>query len=122
MKYTKEQRIDIGRQVFTHELSHTDAEKKYGVVRSCIDIYIQDYKIANGIPTQTHPDRLERPTLVKRELPPDIETYKAMSKEELIDELIRAKVNEARAKKGYAVKGDGANKEYTSLSSKNSKL
>ena len=26
MKYTKEQRIDIGRQVFTHEISHVDAE------------------------------------------------------------------------------------------------
>ena len=28
-----------------------------------------------------------------------------MSKEELIDELIRAKVNETRAKKGYEVNG-----------------
>jgi transposase len=45
----------------------------------------------------------------------------AMSKEELIDELIRAKVNEARAKKGYEVKGDGTSKEYSSLSNKNFK-
>jgi transposase len=51
----------------------------------------------------------------------DIEAYMAMSKEELIDELIRAKVNEARAKKGYEVKGDGASKEYSSLSNKNFK-
>ena len=121
MKYTKEQRIDIGRQVFTHEISHTDAEKKYGVVKSCIDRYIQDYKNANGIPTETRANRSERPALVKQELPLDIEAYKAMSKEELIDELIRAKVNEARAKKGYEVKGDGAGKEYISLNNGNSK-
>ena len=46
---------------------------------------------------------------------------KAMTKEELINELIRAKVNEARAKKGYEVRGDGTNKEFISLSRKNSK-
>ncbi len=53
MKYTKEQRIDIGCRVFTHEISHTDAEKKYGVVKSYIDRYIQDYKNTNGIPMET---------------------------------------------------------------------
>ena len=121
MKYTKKQRIDIGRQVFTHEISHVDAERNYGVARSCIDRYIREYKIANGIPTETRADRPESPALVKQELPLDIEAYKAMSKEELIDELIRAKVNEARAKKGYEVKGDGAGKEYISLNSRSSK-
>ncbi len=121
MKYTKEQRIDIGRQVFTHELSHVDAEKKYEIAKSGIDRYVQEYKIANGIPTETRADRLENPALVKQNPPLDIEAYKAMSKEELIDELIRAKINEARAKKGYEVKGDGASKEYISLSGKNSK-
>ena len=121
MKYTKKQRIDIGRQVFTHEISHVDAESNYGVARSCIDRYIREYKIANGIPTETRADRPESPALVKQELPLDIEAYKAMSKEELIDELIRAKVNEARAKKGYEVKGDGAGKEYISLNSRSSK-
>jgi transposase len=122
MKYTKEQRIDIGRQVYTHEISHAEAEKKYGVVKSCIDNYIQDYKIANGIPTGTRSVPCENPVFMKRESPQlDIEAYKSMSKEELIDELIRAKVNEARAKKGYEVKGDGAGKEFISLNNRNSK-
>ena len=122
MKYTKEQQIDIGRQVYTREISHAEAEKKYGVVKSCIDRYIQEYKIANGIPTKTRSVPREAPVLVKGEsLQLDIESYKSMSKEELIDELIRAKVNEARAKKGYEVKGDGADKEYISLNNRNSK-
>ena len=122
MKYTKEQRIDIGRQVYTHEISHSEAEKKYGVVKSCIDRYIQDYKVANGIPTGTRPIPRENQILIKGESPQlDIEAYKSMSKEELIDELIRAKVNEARAKKGYEVKGDGASKEFISLNNRNSK-
>ena len=44
-----------------------------------------------------------------------------MSKEELINELILAKANELRAKKGYEVKGDGANKVFVPLNNKNSK-
>ena len=44
-----------------------------------------------------------------------------MSKEELINELIIAKANELRAKKGYEVKGAGSNKEYSILNNKNTK-
>ena len=118
MKYTKEQRIDIGRQVYTHEISRIDAQIKYGIAASGIDKYVHAYKVANGIPTQTHSQS------GMRQIPGggiNIETYRAMSKEELIDELIKAKVNEARAKKGYEVKGVGAGKEYISLNNRNSK-
>lgn len=119
MKYTKEERIDIGRQVYTHEISHKEAMVVYGIVSSCVDRYVQDYKRANGIPFKeaaTSDLRILKPTTN-----PDIETYMAMSKEQLINELILAKVNEARAKKGYEVKGVGANKEFISLNNKNSK-
>jgi transposase len=44
-----------------------------------------------------------------------------MSKDELIDELIRTKAEVLRAKKGYAVKGDGASKAFITLRSENSK-
>ena len=122
MKYTKEERIDIGRQVYTQELNHKEAEKKYGIVKSGIDRYIQDYKIANGIPIERKSDGHVSPVPGNKATQPfDIEAYKAMSKEELINELILAKVNEARAKKGYEVKGDGASKEYISLNNRNSK-
>ena len=47
--------------------------------------------------------------------------YEAMSKEELIQELVRAKIVEARLKKGYEVKGAGAQKEFAPLDSKSTK-
>ena len=122
MKYTKEERIDIGRQVYTQELTHKEAEQKYGIAKSGIDRYIQDYKIANGIPIKSRSDRSVTSAIGNKATQPfDIEAYKAMSKDELINELIRAKVNEARAKKGYEVKGDGASKEYISLNNRNLK-
>ena len=122
MKYTKEERIDIGRQVYTHELTHKEAERKYGIAKSSIDRYIQDYKIANGIPIETKSGNHVSPVPGNKATQSfDIEAYKAMSKEELINELILAKANELRAKKGYEVKGDGANKVFVPLNNKNSK-
>ena len=42
-------------------------------------------------------------------------------KEDVIEELMKARVREARLKKGYRVKGDGADKEFFLLDSKNTK-
>lgn len=123
MKYTKEQRINIGRQVYTRELSHREAMEKYGVVSSCIDTYVRLFKIENGIPTKCKATAAKPAKLFPAQASQsDIETYKAMTKEELINELILAKANELREKKGYIVKGVGADKEYIPLNNKNTKL
>ena len=44
-----------------------------------------------------------------------------MTREEVIQELALAKINEARAKKGYEVKGVGVETEYIVYDSKNTK-
>lgn len=54
-------------------------------------------------------------------VPEDISDYESMTKEELIRELVLAKISEARAKKGYEVKGVGAEREYIAYDSKNTK-
>lgn len=59
--------------------------------------------------------------LTKKKDKIDISVYQNMTKDELIDELILAKANELRAKKGYEVRGVGANKEFVILNNKNSK-
>ena len=120
VKYTKEERLDIGRRVYAGELTEIEAQQEYRIGRTCVQNYVYQYKVANGIPTK----KLNQKNGQMKALPQDgidISIYEAMSKEELIEELIRAKVNELRAKKGYEVKGDGANKEYISLNNKNTK-
>lgn len=116
MKYTKEQRLDIGRQIYTQEISKADAMEHYAISKSCAEGYVTDYKRAHGIPLQQHKLAAELRSVPNG----DLETYRSLSKEELIQELIRSKANELRAKKGYEVKGDGQNKEFVSLNSKNS--
>lgn len=80
-----------------------------------------DYKKAQGIPLANTVPKMKNSSVLKSLSSPDIDTYMAMSKEELINELIIAKANELRAKKGYEVKGAGANKEYSILNNKNTK-
>jgi len=126
MKYTQQERIEIGRDVYTSGMSCAEAMAKYSLSHGSIERYVSMYKEANGIKgtrslSSENPAPKQISNVRKTASDYDIETYMAMSKEELIDELIRAKVNEARAKKGYEVKGDGANKEFNSLSNKNSK-
>lgn len=49
---------------------------------------------------------------------PGMEEYEAMSRDELITALVMARINEARLKKGYMVKGVGAKKKFISINSK----
>ena len=126
MKYSHEERIEIGRDVYTSGMSCADAMAKYNLSHGSIERYVSMYKTANGIKgtrslSNENPAPKQLPKVRQTSSDYDIEAYMALSKEELIDELIRAKVNEARAKKGYEVKGDGANREYNSLSNRNSK-
>ena len=120
MSHTKEERIIIGKEIATGKINSKEAADKYHISLSLAQLYAQQYREAHNIPSP----RSKKNALKKCQNDDsikDIETYMTMSKEELINELIRAKVNEARAKKGYEVKGVGASKEFSSLNGKNSK-
>lgn len=117
MKHTREEKLDIGRQLYHKELTIQEAMERFGMARSTVDKCLTDFKRAKGIPVRPKANKISASFGSSN----DIETYMSMSKEELINELILAKANELRAKKGYEVKGVGANKEFIPLNNKNSK-
>ncbi len=120
----KEQRVTIGKEIVDGLISPIEAGKKYGISRSAAQKYATDYRRDNGLPVRSHPPLKNDAQSVKLKngaLSFDLEDYQSMTKEQLIEELIKSKINEARAKKGYEVKGGGQNKEFISLSNKNSK-
>ena len=117
MKHTREEKLDIGRLLYNKELTISEAMERYDMGRSSIEKCLTEFKRANDIPIMS---RANKPRISVRSSD-DFETYMSMSKEELINELIIAKANELRAKKGYEVKGVGANKEFVPLNNKNSK-
>lgn len=116
MKYTKSERLVIGRRIYEGKLTKEAAAEAYGINVYTARDYLRQYKASIGASVTQKPD-------LERSRPVDLTTpdYEHMSREQLLDELIKSKINEARAKKGYMVKGDGANKEFILLSKTNSK-
>ena len=123
MKYTREQRLDIGKRVYEGEINKYQAATEYGFSEQTARNYMRQYRFANGLPAKEPGTRIPRedgqPKPIVME--PDLEEYEAMTKEELIQELVRSKIREARLKKGYEVKGDGPEKVFIPLSNKNTK-
>ena len=114
MHVTEEEKLAIGKLVCTGELTYLAASKKYGVSQGTISNSVRLYRESIGEEKPPH-------KRVNNVLSNERAAYENMSKEELIDALILAKANELRAKKGYEVRGDGANKEFIFLYNENSK-
>ena len=122
MAYTNQERLDIGRQIYHNELSRHDASEKYGISEHTARTYMRLYRDTNHLPPK---NKIQNDGIVSKISPasskPDLSEYEAMSKEELIRALVRSKINEARLKKGYEMKGAGASRTVTIYGSQNMK-
>lgn len=104
MKYTREERLDIGRRLYSGELSRYAAAEEYGISSNTARDYMRLYRDANDLPAKRGTPR----GYAAVQSPAGLEKLEAMSRDELIRELIMARIREARLKKGYEMKGDGA--------------
>ena len=123
MKYTKDERLDIGRRIYDGEISRYDAAEEYGINYTTARDYMRLYRDANNLPPKKQHGRKpsgknNHAALKPAQEPTGLEDYEAMSKEELIHELVLARIKEARLKKGYEVKGDGTVILYGSKNTK----
>ena len=126
MKYMKEERLDIGRQIFEREITIQQAQEEYGITERTATRYRDLYKSEYGLTGNFRPrsgEQLKKPSSAKCNVSKIkvLTEYESMSREELIQELAISKINEARAKKGYMVKGVGSEKEYIPLSKQSTK-
>ena len=112
MKYTRQQRLDIGKDIHDNHLPYEEAMRKYDLARTTVENYYRMYLDEYGL--KSNKTIGYRSDLTYSELG-------SLSKEELIDELIKARVEAERAKKGYMVKGGGQEKEFITLKKQNSK-
>ena len=116
MKYTKEQRLEIGRRIYNGEISRYEAAEEYDINANTARDYMRLYRDANQLPPK-HGQRAVGVLSFKKP-PADLDELNSMSKDELIQEVIKAKITEARLKKGYEVKGDGTVILYASKTTK----
>lgn len=119
MNFTKEERMQIGREIYTHEITISEATEKYGVNWYTARSYMRQYRDINKLPPMS--DGQEELNAINKNKKKKYEDLEYMSKDQLINEVIKARVEAERAKKGYAVKGGGQEKEFISLSDLNTK-
>lgn len=123
-KYTLEERLEIGRQIYSHQLTVNEAAVKYDINHYTARDYMRYYRDKHNLPAM---NSLYAKSQVPASTEPKPKKYvkyddlESLSKEELIDEVIKARVEAERTKKGYKVKGDGQEKEFINLNNTNSK-
>ena len=122
MKYTLEQRLDIGRRIYEGEITRFQAAQEYDINDNTARNYMWLYRDINNLPHKKGGRKnsitkvKSSPSIeVKR---PNLEEYESMTKEELIQALVQARITETRLKKGYEVKGDGSVIRYSSKNTK----
>lgn len=119
MKYTKEERLQIGREIYTHVITIGEAASKYDIDWYTARNYMRMYKETNNLPPMS--DGSEQLKAINDSKKNKFNDLESLSKEQLIDEVIKARIETERAKKGYVVKGSGQEKEFISLSDLNTK-
>ncbi len=124
MKYTKEQRLEIGRKIHESGLSNFNAGIAFGISDESARRYRIMYEQSQAIehaPVKSHSSHINKEALINVGEPLSSDDYSSMSREELIEELMKSRIREARLKKGYLVKGVGAEKEYILLDNKSTR-
>ncbi len=110
-QFTDSERLAIGKEIYDGLLTIPEAAKKYetsyNVARTCL----RKYRRQGNLP----PKRGGSHVAAKPCIAPGMDELSSMDKEQLIDEVIKARAEAERAKKGYAVKGGGAEKEFIFL-------
>jgi len=104
MRYTEAERLDIGRRIYEGEMDRYEAAKVYGISDYTARNYMRLYRKTNGLPEKQHHHGYSMASLP---VPAGYEDLQNLTKEQLIRELVKARIAEARLKKGYEVKGDG---------------
>ena len=117
MHYTQEERLDIGRRIYNNEITRYEAAEEYGISDQTARTYMRLYRAANHLPPKNRKRNAHVPAPTAT-VPVGMEALATMTKEELIEEVIKARIAEARLKKGYEVKGDGSVIRYVSKNTK----
>ena len=88
MKYTKEERLEIGRRIYTSKLTRYEASEKYDISPNTVRDYMRLYRDANDLPAKrgTPKNYATRQTAASTA---GLEEIKSMSKEDLITVLLQ---------------------------------
>ena len=98
MKYTKEEKLNIGRRIYEGELTRYQAAEEYDIGENTARSYMRMYRDLNQLPPKdkNHAASLSTSKPSGPSTSQNLEAYKAMTKEELIQAFVKARIAEAR--------------------------
>lgn len=99
MKYTKEQRLQIGKRIYEGEISRFEAAEKYGIGSDTAREYMRLYRDTNQLPPK-RADHNARARIQQRQDQIPLEKLQDMSREQLLQELLRAGIASDDSKAG----------------------
>ena len=84
MKYTPEERLEIGRRIYEGEINVYKAAVEYGIGETCARNYMRRYRSANGLPAKGQGTSIIREKGEDKTNPvisdPGMEEYEAMTR------------------------------------------
>ena len=87
MKYSKPERLDIGRKIYEGEITRFEAAEEYGISDITARDYMRMYRDENHLPPKKQSGGIKIfPS--PPNTPSSLEAYQSMTKEELIQELV----------------------------------
>lgn len=93
MKYTKEERLNIGERIFKGEFTTSQAAKEFDINYYTAREYLRSYKAEMGI---NKPAKINTDNIVLDYDDMNDLDYSLMTREELLEELMVSKINEQR--------------------------
>lgn len=90
MKYTKEQRLQIGKRIYEGEISRFEAAEKYGIGSDTAREYMRLYRDTNQLPPKRADHNSRAWIRQQRQDQIPLEKLQDMSREQLLQELLRA--------------------------------
>ena len=118
MKYTKEQRLDIGKKIYTREINVAQASEQYDINLYTARDYMRLFRDINDLPPLDSDSDIQNSSIKSKHA--TLDELGRLSKQQLIAEVIKARIEAERAKKrlrsgrGWANKGihDFKEKEF----------
>lgn len=95
MKYTKEEKLQIGRRIYDGEITRNQAAEEYGIGEYTARDYMRFYRDINNLPPKSNGGRRKSGEAFSYAGKlPEMAELKAMTKEELIQVIIKAGMTE----------------------------
>jgi len=83
MKYSKEERLAIGKKIYNNEITKYEAAEKYDINVNCARDYMRIYRDTNSLPAKGHSKEIRKARIIEITKVPEYKEYESMTREDV---------------------------------------